>query len=220
MSMSSEIRTQRAAGQRIFDIVLALPLCLLLLPLALILLLLLLLRSPGNPFYLQQRVGRGGRPVGVLKFRTMRQGASLTEAEQAEYLREYKLDDDSRLIGYRRTGDGKRCFGAILRRTSLDELPQLYWNVLLRGNMSLVGPRPILAEELTANYTPEEQERLLSVKPGVTGYWQAYARGQALYANGERQKMELYYVAHKSLGLDLKILCRTVLTVLSKAGAK
>ena len=71
-----------------------------------------------------------------------------------------------------------------------------------------------------ANYGADEQTFFLSVKPGVTGYWQAYARGKALYANGERQKMELYYVKHQSLLLDMKILFRTVYTVISKTGAK
>ncbi|MBQ3063313.1 MAG: sugar transferase [Clostridia bacterium] len=205
---------------RSFDVLCALVLGAFLLPLTLIVLLLLLIRSPGNPFYLQKRMGRGGKTIRVVKFRTMKRGASLSAAQEAEYRLEYKLDDDPRLIGYRKMGDGKRCFGALLRRTSLDELPQLYWNVLLCGNMSLVGPRPILAEELQAYYTDDEQKMLLSVKPGVTGYWQAYARGHALYADGERQRMELYYVTHRSLRLDLKILFRTVLTVISKAGAK
>lgn len=206
--------------RRVMDILLALILGVLLLPITVIVLALLLVRSPGTPFYLQKRVGRGGKEVTVVKFRTMKGQADLTAEERAEYLLEYKLDDDPRLIGYRKKGDGKKCFGAILRRTSLDELPQLYVNVLLLGNMALVGPRPILAEELAANYTAEEQALLLSVKPGVTGYWQAYARGRALYANGERQKMELYYIKNRSLGLDLKILFRTALAVISKAGAK
>ena len=85
--------------RRVLDILLALPLCILLLPLTLLVLLAVLLRSPGSPFYLQKRIGQEGRTIGVLKFRTMRRGAALTAAEQAEYLREYKLDDDPRLIG-------------------------------------------------------------------------------------------------------------------------
>lgn len=207
-------------GRRMIDILLSLVLGAVLLPVALLVTVLVCIRSPGNPFYLQKRMGRGGKTIGVLKFRSMKKDVILSDEQQAQYRLEYKLDDDPRLIGYREKGDGKRCFGAILRRTSLDEMPQLYLNVLLLGNMSLVGPRPIVAEELSTYYTEEEQRQLLSVKPGVTGYWQAYARGRALYANGERQKMELYYVTHRSLWLDLKILFRTVLTVISKAGAK
>ena len=206
--------------RRVTELLVALPLAVVLLPLTLLVMLAVCLRSPGNPFFLQQRVGRGGKSIGVLKFRTMKRGAALSETEQVEYRREYKLGDDPRLIGYKKAGDGKRCFGALLRRTSLDELPQLYFNVLLCGNMALVGPRPILAEELSAHYTEAERETLLSVKPGLTGYWQAYARGNALYANGERQRMELYYVNNRSLWLDVKILLRTVYTVISKTGAK
>lgn len=206
--------------RRLMDILLSLVLGALLLPPSILVLVLVCIRSPGNPFYLQKRVGRGGKTIHIVKFRTMKRGVTLTDEQQVAYRLEYKLDDDPRLIGYRKKGDGKRCFGAMLRRTSLDELPQLYVNVLILGNMSLVGPRPILAEELAGNYTPEEQEILLSVKPGVTGYWQAYGRGRALYKNGERQKMELYYVTHQSFSLDVKIIFRTVFAVISKAGAK
>ena len=86
--------------------------------------------------------------------------------------------------------------------------------------MSIVGPRPILQEELESNYTPEEQQLLLSVKPGLTGYWQAYARNDATYETGERQRMELYYVQNQSMWLDLKIVFATFGAVLRKSGAK
>ncbi len=206
--------------KRLSDILLSLVLTVLFAPLSLLIMLAIVLRDGGSPFYAQRRVGQGGRELTVLKFRTMRKDASLSPEEQEIYRREYKLPDDPRLIGYKKAGDGRRCFGAILRRTSMDELPQLWWNVLLCGNMSLVGPRPVLAEELARNYTAEEQKAFLSAKPGVTGYWQAYARNAACYENGERQKMELYYVSHRSLWLDFKILCRTVVAVFTKAGAK
>ena len=214
-----------AFGRRLADIVLSLVLSLLLLPLSVLVMLAILLRDGGNPFYWHVRVGQHGKPLAVLKFRTMKKGADAVEnmlspEELAIYRLEYKLPDDRRLIGYKKAGDGRRCFGAVLRRTSLDELPQLWWNVLLRGNMSLVGPRPVLREELDRHYTKEEQALFLSVKPGLTGYWQAYARNQACYENGERQKMELYYVQNRSLLLDVKILFRTVVAVFTKAGAK
>ena len=95
---------------------------------------------------------------------------------------------------------------------------QIPYNVLLKGNMSLVGPRPILESELDENYTPEQQELLLSVKPGLTGYWQAYARNDAMYEDGKRQQMELYYVQNRSLWLDVKIIFATVSAVLRKSG--
>jgi lipopolysaccharide/colanic/teichoic acid biosynthesis glycosyltransferase len=219
------VRRQNGFFKRLADIAVALPLTILSLPVGVLLGLLILLRDPGSPFYCQRRVGRDGKVLTILKFRTMKRHSDevervLSPEALAIYRREYKLMDDPRLIGYRKEGDGSRCFGAILRRTSLDELPQLWWNVLLRGNMSLVGPRPILKEELKQHYTIEEQKALLSVKPGLTGYWQAYARNAACYENGERQQMELYYVKNRSFGLDLKILFRTVVAVITKAGAK
>ncbi len=211
--------------KRLFDIIVSLILSVLTAPLAILVTVLILLFDPGNPFYCQRRVGASGREFTLLKFRTMRRHADrvedmLSPEELSLYRREYKLPDDRRLIGYRRAGDGRRCFGAILRRTSIDELPQLWWNVLLIGNMSLVGPRPVLREELDCYYSEGEQKAILSVKPGVTGYWQAYARNRACYENGERQKMELYYAQNHSFWLDLKILFRTVVAVLLKTGAK
>ena len=229
--MKNKTLSHRAVGKwsafikRLTDIVIALPLSLLFCPVCIALTVLVFLRDPGNPFYCQRRVGRDGKTLTILKFRTMKRHSDdvekvLSPEELLIYRREYKLMDDPRLIGYRRAGDGSRCFGAILRRTSLDELPQLWWNVLLCGNMSLVGPRPILPEELAQHYTAAEQEDLLSVKPGLTGYWQAYARNAACYENGERQQMELYYVQNRSFWLDIKILFRTVVAVITKAGAK
>lgn len=211
--------------KRMADIFLSFFLTVLFLPVSLLAALLIFARTGHNPFFLQERMGRNGKIIKVLKFRTMRQDAAdlslvLSPEELALYRQEYKLGDDPRLIGYRRPGDGTRCFGAILRRTSIDELPQLFFNILLLGNMSLVGPRPILRDELQKHYTPEEQKAFLSVKPGLTGFWQAYARNEACYSDGQRQWMELYYVAHQSVGLDIRILFRTVVAVLTKAGAK
>lgn len=196
----------------------------LLLPLA-ILAVMVYLADPGAPFYIQERVGKNGKVLPVMKLRTMRIGADrleemLTPEQLEQYRKEYKLEDDPRLIGYRKAGDGRKCFGALLRRTSLDELPQIVWNICLRGDMSLVGPRPILADELEKNYTPAEQKRLLSVKPGLTGYWQAYARNNVHYEDGRRQAMELYYVENASLMLDLKIIFATVGAVLTERGAQ
>ena len=224
-------RTRRRPGwvyaflKRMADIFLSFFLTVLFLPVSLLTALLIFARTGHNPFFLQERMGRNGKIIKVLKFRTMRQDAAdlslvLSPEELALYRQEYKLGDDPRLIGYRRPGDGTRCFGAILRRTSIDELPQLFFNILLLGNMSLVGPRPILRDELQKHYTPEEQKAFLSVKPGLTGFWQAYARNEACYSDGQRQWMELYYVAHQSVGLDIRILFRTVVAVLTKAGAK
>ena len=197
---------------------------LLLVPMA-VLALVVVIMDPGTPIYVQTRVGKDGKPLRLYKFRSMKRGADhleqmLTPEQLEEYHREYKLAADPRLLGYQKPGDSKKCCGAVLRRTSRDELPQILFNILIRGDMSVVGPRPILPEELAENYTPEEQAILLSAKPGLTGYWQAYARNNAVYANRERQAMELYYVRNRSFRLDIKIILHTVVSVLRKDGAK
>ena len=126
----------------------------------------------GNPFYSQTRVGQNGKKITVLKFRSMKRGADnlesmLSSEQMEEYRREFKLKDDPRLIGYREPGDGNKCFGALLRRSSVDELPQIFWNVCVKRNMSLVGPRPILENELEEYYTPEEQKVFLERKAWI-----------------------------------------------------
>ncbi|MBR3788990.1 MAG: sugar transferase [Clostridia bacterium] len=201
----------------LFSIVFAIPMILVAL--------LIMKKDNGTPFYQQQRMGKNGKKFGVYKFRSMRIGADnleemLTPEQLEEYRREYKLKDDPRLIGYEKPGDGATCFGAKIRKTSIDEIPQIFMNILVKGNMSVVGPRPILEEELFENYTPDEQKMLLSVKPGLTGYWQAYARNNVSYEDGERQNMELYYVENRSVFLDIKILFKTVESVIRKSGAK
>ena len=123
-----------------------------------------------------------------------------------QYRTEFKIDNDPRITK----------IGNVLRKLSLDELPQLF--NILKGDISIVGPRPIVEKE-TQIYG-KDVEKLLSVKPGLTGYWQAYARNNATYESGERQKMEMYYVDNNSLWLDIKILFKTVISVLKKEGAQ
>ena len=211
-------------AKRCFDFLSSLCAGLVLLPPIAVLTLIIFLKDPGNPFYVQKRIGKDGKELRMVKFRSMKKGAEqlekmLTPEQLAEYKKEYKLEDDPRLIGWKKPGDNKKCFGAFIRRTSLDELPQIVWNILIKGNMSVVGPRPIVQEELQKNYTPQEQALLLSMKPGLTGYWQAYARNNAGYADGQRQSMELYYIHSASIGLDMKIVWQTIFTVLSRDGA-
>jgi lipopolysaccharide/colanic/teichoic acid biosynthesis glycosyltransferase len=130
----------------------------------------------------------------------------LSEEQLAQYRREFKVDDDPRITK----------IGRFIRKTSIDELPQLV-NVLC-GDMSLVGPRPVVASELEIyrNSVP----LFLSTRPGLTGYWQAYARNDAGYETGRRQKMELYYIRNRSLLLDVKIFVKTVFAVIQGSGAK
>lgn len=169
----------------------------------------------GNPFYLHGRIGKDGKEIKILKFRSMRKHnedlKELLMPEQYEqYLKEYKIDNDPRLLGH---GVGK-----FIRNTSMDELPQLL--NIIKGDLSVVGPRPIVYTELMEKYTPEQQRKLLSVKPGLTGYWQAYARNNVGYDSGKRQEMELYYVENRGVWMDIKILCKSVITVLKRSGAQ
>lgn len=197
--------------KRLFDILLSAMALLLLWPVMLVLAL-LVRRDGGKAFYAQQRVGKDGKPFHLYKFRSMKPNAErledfLTPEELAEYRKEYKLLHDPRITP----------LGHVLRKSSLDELPQLV--NILRGDMSIVGPRPLLEAEIKGNYTEEEAARLLSVRPGLTGYWQAVARNDSSYKTGERQQQELYYIGRVSLWMDVKILLLTVRRVFSGKGA-
>lgn len=163
--------------------------------------------SPGPLLFRQVRLGRGGRLFTVLKFRTMVADAdalliSLRDRNEAGGPL-FKIRDDPRVTPV----------GRYLRRFSLDELPQL-WNVL-RGEMTLVGPRPAIPEE-AVGWTPELHQRL-RVKPGITGMWQVCGRSNASF--GEYCRLDLYYVDNWSLLVDLTILCKTIPAVLSRRGA-
>ena len=130
---------------------------------------------------------------------------TLSKEDLEKYEKEYKLEKDPRITK----------IGNIIRKTSLDELPQLF-NVLF-GTMSLVGPRPVLYEE-TLLYG-ENRDLLLKVKPGITGLWQVSGRNNISYANGERQAIELEYVEKRSFFFDIKILILTVGAVFKMKGA-
>ena len=197
--------------KRVLDVIVSVMALLVIWPIMLIIA--IVVKSDGGPaFFAQSRVGRNGRLFKVYKFRSMKMGAdrledSLTPEELAEYKKEYKLQNDPRVSK----------FGNFLRRSSMDELTQL-WNII-RGDMSLVGPRPLLPSELTTNYTPEERQMLMSVAPGLTGYWQAMSRNESSYVTGERQKQELYYIGRVSFWMDIKIILKTVERVLTGKGA-
>ncbi|MDO9706821.1 sugar transferase [Paracraurococcus lichenis] len=176
-------------------------------------LLALLIRADGGPvLYAHERVGRGGRRFGCLKFRSMvvdsqARLAALLAADpeaRAEWEATRKLKDDPRVTR----------IGRFLRATSLDELPQVL-NVL-RGEMSLVGPRPVVAAELEEHYG-KAAEHYLSVRPGITGLWQISGRSDTTYAT--RVALDIDYASNPSLLADLRILLRTPLAVLSRRGA-
>jgi len=165
------------------------------------------LSSPGPVFFRQTRVGRNGREFTMVKFRTMqaerRRSAAPLPAGVAERRRSHKSHRDPRVT----------CFGRVLRRTCLDELPQL-WNVL-KGDMSLVGPRPELPE-IVAHYEQWQHARH-RVSPGITGWWQVNRDPRRLMH--EATELDLYYVRNQSLLLDLWILLRTVGAVIGGSGA-
>ena len=172
---------------------------------------LVMLDSEGPVFYRRARIGRYGRRFYVYKFRTMVQNADhllqtyLAESPElrAEWLATHKLKNDPRITRV----------GAILRKTSLDELPQL-WNILV-GEMSLIGPRPIVDAEVEKY--GDCFDLYTQVRPGLTGLWQVSGRSDTSYE--QRVELDKYYVLNRSLKLDLQILWKTVFVVLKKDGA-
>lgn len=181
-------------------------------PLMLVVALVVRLDSPGPALYRQRRLGRNLQPFSVTKFRTMETGAC-ADAHRAHVERMIdrgaggrpmaKLRDDARLTGV----------GSFLRRTSIDELPQL-WNVL-KGEMSLVGPRPPIQYEVD-RYPPEAFRRF-AVRPGITGLWQV--RGRSLLTFQQMIELDTEYVERRSLGLNAKILVLTLPAVIHGKGA-
>ncbi|TSB48484.1 sugar transferase [Alkalicoccobacillus porphyridii] len=188
----------------IFGIIMTLPLCLL------ISLSYLFEEKKGPIFFKQLRVGKNGKLFYIYKFRSMALNAEERLHSDRELYKKY-VDNNYKLEPHE--DPRVTTMGAFLRKTSLDELPQLI-NVL-KGEMSLVGPRPVVKEEL-AEYQ-DHVTTFLSVKPGVTGFWQVSGRSQVVYP--ERVDVELYYVDNRSMVLDLQIIFRTVWKVFIRSGA-
>jgi lipopolysaccharide/colanic/teichoic acid biosynthesis glycosyltransferase len=166
--------------------------------------------SPGPVFFRQKRLGLGGEPFTIFKFRSMRKDAEEILAGNEELNRRHQENgfklpesEDPRISA----------FGAFLRKSSLDELPQLF-NVL-KGDMSLVGPRPIVVPEL--EHYGEGASTFLAVRPGVTGQWQINGRSEVGYP--QRALLDIDYIREWSLGSDLDILVRTVPAVIRRKGA-
>ena len=194
--------------KRVFDFILALIGIVTLSPIFLILIILVKLDSKGPAFFSHKRLGQNGNTIKVYKFRTMVSNAkevfdNFTYEQKEEFRINFKLENDPRITK----------IGRILRKTSLDELPQLL-NIII-GNMSIVGPRPIINEEIVKYGT--NAKKLFSVKPGLTGYWQANGRSETTYE--ERVEMDMFYIDNMSMGLDIKIILKTFLTVLEGKGA-
>ena len=175
-------------------------------PLFLLLALLVKLSSQGSVFYSQRRIGRGYKGFGCLKFRTMRKDADRVLASvlasnpalKQEFERDFKLKNDPRITP----------IGKFLRRSSLDELPQ-FINVL-KGQMSVVGPRPIVWDELERY--GRAMDEVLAVRPGLTGLWQVSGRNNLSYET--RVRLDLRYARSRNVWLDLRIILRTVGVIL------
>jgi lipopolysaccharide/colanic/teichoic acid biosynthesis glycosyltransferase len=197
----------RTRAQRLLDIAGSATMLLLLVPALLMIALMIAATSRGGVLYRQTRVGVGGTTFTCLKFRTMHAGGHQKRADLVH------LDEGNGLLFKIRRDPRVTPVGRVLRRLSLDELPQLV-NVL-RGEMALVGPRPALPEEV-ARYTGLERERLRTT-PGITGLWQVSGRSDLSWE--QSVALDLHYVRSASLRLDLAILLRTVTAVLSGRGA-
>jgi len=195
----------------LFDFSMTVFLIILFAPILFLLYILVFIDSKGQPIFNHKRIGKGGKPFCVYKFRTMHNNADkilkdLLESDSCireEWAKEFKLKDDPRITN----------IGMFLRKTSLDELPQLL-NVI-KGEMSLVGPRPIVTEEIEKY--GEYFEYFKAVKPGITGLWQISGRNDVDYT--ERVQLDTWYVRNWSIEQDLIILMKTMVTVLLKKGS-
>lgn len=193
--------------KRLFDVVFSLLILILFSPLYLLLALLIALSSPGPVFYIQERVGKDYKPFACIKFRTMVINAEdvllemmkTSPALRQEFEDNFKLKQDPRITR----------IGRFLRLTSLDEFPQ-FWNVL-KGDMSVVGPRPLVAEELPRY--GRHIDKILTIRPGITGLWQVSGRNDIPYSR--RVQIDLYYTNFHNFWLDLWIIVKTIGVVIA-----
>ncbi|WP_413523484.1 sugar transferase [Latilactobacillus curvatus] len=199
--------------KRFFDIFISGVMLIMLIPVFVVFSVVYLIGENKGPlFYRQVRVGRNGKKFGMFKFRSMVINADKKLLENKELYKKYiansyKLPD----------GEDPRVtkFGRFIRKTSLDELPQ-FINIFT-GDMSLIGPRPVVEKELAEYGSKDRIDKLLSVTPGAMGYWQATGRSNIEYP--ERCEVELYYVEHASLVFDIKIMFKNIVSIFKHDGA-
>ncbi len=194
--------------KRALDIIISGVGLVILFPFLLVIALTIKIDSKGPVLFKHKRIGKGGKTIYIYKYRTMLPNAEemikeFNDDQLKEFKENYKLKKDPRITRV----------GKFLRKTSLDELPQLI--NILKGELSIVGPRPVIQEEL--DRYGENIDKFLSVMPGLTGYWQANGRSLTTYE--QRMKMELYYVENCTLLLDIKIFFKTIFIVFKKEGA-
>ena len=207
------VTTTRSEGgylflKRIIDFTASLIGIILLSPVFLIISIMIKFDSKGPIVFGHIRKGLHGKDIRVYKFRTMYENSkeifdNFTEEQKNEFYINFKLDNDPRITK----------LGHFLRKTSLDELPQLF--NILKGDMSIVGPRPIVEGEIER--CGKYSKKLFSVMPGLTGYWQANGRSDTTYE--ERVAMDMYYIDNRSTVLDIKIIFKTFISVIKKEGA-
>lgn len=201
-------RTPYRIVKRIMDVILATIGLVVLSPVFVIIALIIKLESKGPVFFKHTRIGENGKIIKLYKFRSMVKNAedlikTFTPEQMKEYKENYKLADDPRITK----------IGKILRKTSLDELPQLL--NIIKGELSIIGPRPVVQDELEKYGA--NAERFLSVTPGLTGYWAANGRSCTSYE--QRMEMELFYVDNLSLKMDIKVFFKTIISVIKREGA-
>ena len=200
--------------KRSFDIFVSLIAILVLSPLFIIFILINAIYTRGHPIFFDKRIGKDHKQINVYKFRSMYYDAEtnigkyLTKEQQRQWKEERKVQNDPRITPV----------GKILRKTSVDELPQLF-NILF-GSMSIVGPRPITERELKLHFNKEQQDIMLSTRPGLIGYWGVKGRSNIDFSSGERQKLELDYFKLRGLLFDLGLMFRVIPAVLKGSGAK
>lgn len=195
--------------KRVIDVIFASVALILLSPLFAIIAIAIKIDSKGPVFFAHKRIGKNGKIIKLYKFRSMVINAeelikSFTPEQMREYKENYKLTNDPRITKV----------GKFLRKTSLDELPQLI--NIINGDLSIIGPRPVVADELEKYGV--NKDKFLSVTPGLTGYWAANGRSNTTYE--QRMEMELYYIDNLSLKMDIKVFFKTILSVLKKEGAR
>ena len=207
---SCEVKTQKYIKiKKVIDYILSAIALIVLSPIYLIIAIAVKIDSPGPVFFLHTRIGKDGKIIKIYKYRTMVTNAEelikqFTPEQMKEFKENFKLENDPRITKV----------GKFLRKTSLDELPQLM--NILKGELALIGPRPVVKSELEKY--GENAGKFLSVTPGLTGNWAASGRSNTTYE--ERMKMELWYVDNISFITDVKIFFKTIIAVIKKEGAK
>lgn len=195
--------------KRMIDIILSLLTIIITLPFVIVLIVVIKFESPGPAIFEHKRYGKNGNFIKVYKFRSMYKNAQemlkkLTPEQKKEFTENFKLKNDPRIT----------LVGNFLRRTSLDELPQLF-NILI-GNMTIVGPRPIVEKEIEKYGI--YADKFLSVKPGLTGLWQVSGRSDTTY--DERVLLDMEYIDNMNFINDVKIFLKTIISVINRTGAR